>query len=305
MAATLWDSFDHLLADAEENFLNYHFDRAVEQWQNYYRITAKVEYQKILKEITQNWDEKAYLNIPSSQRLFKQFLELRSKLFAREISNYTFNLYQQLLLKIYRKRFRAQSYRDNSLESAVFEYLCGETDKAVGKLREVLLKDPESSIARSFLSAALLDKHEQSAAVAVLSQNLFLSADQLDENDLHLSQFKMLLGRLHTTSGNRQEAAWLLTFEAWYRNYLIIEQDPVFFRLMQKKESNERILQVKYYNYERYRHFVRCLFMAEYARLYHKQNKGLIAEQENYMSRLDTLLFARYRRKRKPLLLKV
>jgi hypothetical protein len=68
---------------------------------------------------------------------------------------------------------------------------------------------------------------------------------------------------------------------------------------MQQKERSERILQVKYYVSEKYRHFIRCLFIAEYVRQFLQNEKGIIWEQEAYMEKLDNILFERYRKKRK------
>ncbi len=299
MTATLWDSFDDLLARAEEYFLDFDFDNALTQWKKYYSITAKQEYRGIIDEISQNWDYDIYTNISSLSRLFQIFMELRNKVFQKKLSNYTFNLYKKLLLKIFKNKFFEESRLDVSIESGVFEYLTGEYDFAINKLERVLSKDAGLVQARSYLGAAYLAKHEQRLAVSALTKNLFLAADKLYEEDLYLSQFKLLFGRFYTSAGNREEASWLLTFEAWYRNFLVIEEDKTFFLLIQRKESNERIIQVKYYNHERYRHFVRCLFIAEYCRLYLAKNIGIIIEQENYMAKLDSNLFARYRRKRR------
>jgi hypothetical protein len=299
MPATLWDSFDNLLIKAEESFLDFDIENALQQWEKYYSITAKQEYRTVIDEITQNWDKDTYINIPSLSRLYQIFIDLRGKISQKKISNFTFNLYKKLLLRIFQNQFSETSRLEVTLEAGVFEYLSGEYDLAVNKLERVLQKDAGQVHARIFLGAAYLAKHEQRQAVSALTKNLFLSADQLYEDDLYLSQFKLLFGRLFASAGNREEASWLLAFEAWYRNFLVIDEDNEFFLLIQRKESSERIIQVKYYNYERYRHFVRCLFMTEYFRLYLPKNKGSIIEQENYMARLDSNLFARYRRKRK------
>jgi len=135
-------------------------------------------------------------------------------------------------------------------------------------------------------------------AVSVLTENLFLAADKLPEEALYLSQYKLLFGKLYSDCGNREEAAWLLVFESWYRNYLVFTENNRLFKVIQHKESTERIIQVKYYTHERYRHFVRCLYLADYTRHFQKEQRGLIHEQENYMQKLDRELFARYRKKR-------
>ena len=301
MANTLWDSFDILLSKAEEDFLAFNFQSAVEQWQKYYKITARTEYEKIITEIAEHWQEELFKNISALDQLFKIYSELRSLWLRKEISNYTFKLYKRLLLKIYDERFAGQAAAEISLEAGVFACLKAEYNKSVEILIKVIKKDPSSWQARIFLGAAYMELHEPRSAIAVLSQSLFLAADQIFEQDLYLSQFKMLYGKLNASATHRNEAAWLLVFESWYRGYLILEEDQDFFLLMQHKEANERILQVKYHQYERYRHFVRCLFLADYSRLYHLHNKGLVAELENYMAKLDPFLFKRYRRKRKEL----
>ena len=87
-------------------------------------------------------------------------------------------------------------------------------------------------------------------------------------------------------------------FEAWFRNWIVLLEDNEFFQVMQQKERSERILQVKYYTSEKYRHFVRCLYIAEYVREFLPKEKGIIWEQEAYMEKLDANLFQRYRNPR-------
>ncbi len=299
MSATLWDHFNYLLDEAEEKFLNFKFQEAVELWQKYYAITAKVEYEKFITEIVRLWDEEKFSAIPSLSRLFERFVELRKKRYEKQISSFTFDLYKRLLVKIYREQFQYAAQNEVSLEAGIFEFLSGSYDSAIEKLEQVVADDPEALMARVFLGHAYMAIKDSKQAIAILTQNLFLAADELQEQDLYLSQFKLLLGRLHTTTGTPREALWLLTFESWYRNYLIINEDLPFFRLMQQKETSERILQVKYYAYERYRHFVRSLFIAEYIRNYDKTNTGILLEQENNMAKLDATLFERYRKKRR------
>ncbi len=299
MTATLWDNFERLLHDAEKQFLDFHFSEALDLWRNYYRITARVEYETIIREIAESWDEETYTQVPSLSRLFSLFMELRSKRLKNEIGAYTFTLYKNLLIKIYREQFRFTAQNEMSVDAGVFEYLSENYESAAAILQEIVQQNPEQLIARIFLGYAYEALKDHQSAITVLSQNLFLAADELQKDELYLSQFKMLAGRLHSQTGNWRETAWLLTFEAWYRNYLIIKEDLTFFRIMQQKENNERILQVKYYAYERYRHFVRSLFLADYTRLYDKKNRGFISEQEANMAKLDSRLFARYRKKRK------
>ncbi len=300
MSATLWDSFEDILSEAEELFLGFHFDEALEAWEKYYKITAKKEYGEIIAQITENWDDKRFTKIDSLSSLYTIFNDLQTKRTQNKINRYTFELFKKLIIRIYKQRFRSNSPQEG-LEAGVFDYLSGDFASAQKKLQQILEQDVENVQARIYLGFTYLDQHDQKTAVAYLSENLFLAANALPEDAFYLSQFKLLFGKLHSDSGNRDEAAWLLTFESWYRGYLIFTENPRFFRVMQQKESNERIMQVKYYSYERYRHFVRCLFIADYTRHFHPDQTGLIHEQENYMLKLDRELFARYRKKRREL----
>ncbi len=298
MAATLWDSFDNLLEEAENHFLNFRRDEAMKAWDSYYNITARQEYQTIGEEVKQNWDEARFVNVGSLSQLYIILLDMQNKRTEKQISRYTFDLYKKLIIRIYNSHFKSLVTDTSGLESGIFDYLCGNYQVAIDKLSKILEDDIENLQARIYLGYAFMDSHEQKSAISILSENLFLAADQFPEEALYLSQFKLLFGKLYSEHGSKKEAAWLLTFESWYRNYLIFTENKRFFRLMQQKESNERILQVKYYSHERYRHFIRCLFVADYTRQFHKENRGLIQEQENYMQKLDRELFARYRKKR-------
>ena len=299
MSATFWDSFDHLIKQAENEFLNFHYDKAVEAWQNYYKITAKKEYQHIIKELNNTWSAETFKDIPSLQRLFSLYQTYRDKFNNKEISHFTFQLYKKLLIKLYEQNFQNIARNELTTEAGVFEYLAGNYQAAVSILTSVIESDQESMMARTNLGFALLALKDQREAIAILSQNLILNAEKLNEDDLYLSQFKLLYGKLFSSLGNSEEAAWLLPFESWFRNWLIFDEDKLFFDLIRKIETNERIVQVKYYSYERYRHFARCLYIAEYARQYLKKETGLVLEQENYMEKLDGHLFERYRKKRK------
>ncbi len=300
MSATLWDSFEDIISEAEEHFLNFRFDKAIQAWEKYYKITAKTEYKKNITQITQNWNEERFTKINNLSGLYSIFNELQTKRAQNEMERYTFELYKKLIIRIYNQRFRNNSPNEG-LEAGIFDYLSGNFEPAEKKLRAVLEKDIENIQARAFLGFNYLEQHDQKKAVSCLSENLFLAANKLSEDALYLSQFKLLFGKLHSDRGNRDEAAWLLTFESWYRGYLVFTENPQFFRIMQQKESNERIIQVKYYSHERYRHFVRCLFIADYSRHFQSNQHGLIREQENYMLKLDRELFARYRKKRREL----
>lgn len=299
MDATFWDSFDHLLKQAENEFLNFNYDKAVKTWQNYYKITAKKEYLNIVKELDNTWSADKYTNIPTLQHLFNLFQIYNEKFHKKEISNYTFQLYKKLLIKIYKQNFQTTAQNELTTEAGVFEFLAGEYQTSISILNSVVESDQESMIARIFKGYALMALKDQRSVIAILSQNLVLNASKLQTDDLYLSQFKMLYGKLYSTYNNADEAAWLMSFESWFRNWLIFDEDKLFFNLIRKKETNERIVQVKYYSYERYRHFARCLYIAEYVRHHLKKETSLVHEQEKYMAKLDGHLFERYRKKRK------
>ncbi len=297
--ATLWDQFDFLLKEAESAFANMQFDEALAKWEEYYKITARTEYSQIYDEIKRLLQELNPRDIEYADVLLAQFRKIRRRFFERQIHKYTYDLFLELLKKIYSDRFRRQEDAPLLLHG-VFHCLLRDYPAAEVFLKKHLEKDFSSVEARVFLGHVYMQTERQREAIALLTQNLFLAADQLYEDDMYLSQFKLLFGRLFTQTGRRDAALWRLVFEAWYRNFLVIEENPRFFKLMVQKEQNERIIRVKYTAAERYRHFARCLFVAEYARFVLKNKPGLIEDQEAYMEKLDAALFARYRRKRKP-----
>jgi hypothetical protein len=299
MSATFWDSFDNLLKQAENEFLNFNYDKAVAAWQKYYKITAKKEYLNIVQELDNTWSADIFTDIPTLQRLFTLFQAYKDKFNKKEIGNYTFQLYKKLFIKIYKQNFQSTAQNEVTTEAGIFEHLAGNDQTATGILTTVIESEPESMLARIYLGHAMMAVKDQRGAISILSQNLILNADKLRADDLYLSQFKMLYGKLYSSFSNAEEAAWLMPFESWFRNWLIFDEDKVFYDLIRKKETNERIVQVKYYSYERYRHFARCLYIAEYARHHLKKETGLVLEQEKYMARLDGHLFDRYRKKRK------
>ncbi len=301
MSATFWDNFDHLLGEAETAFLNEDIDGALDKWLTYYKITALSEWQENAVEIKEIWEDNKAKHIESPDELFKLWKNIRRLEVNNKISRYSRNLFIRYIVNVYNERFHNRSDTLKKEQIGVFEFLAGNYEEAADLLRERLRNNSDDVISRIYLGWCYLEQKEQKSAVAVLTQNLFLAADELAENDLYLSQFKMLYGKLHSQRTNHQEAAWLLTFESWYRNWLFLEEDESFYQIMRQKEIDERIFQVKYYLHERYRHFVRCLYIAEYNRRFNKKNVGPILEQENYMQRLDPLLFEKYRKKRKAL----
>ncbi len=299
--ATLFDVFDDILKEAETDFYQYRFDRALEKWQNYYKITAKVEYNLIIKEIQKLIQEIHPQKVQGLADLHRQFRLLRQRFQEKQIHPYTYRVFSKLLTNFYEQQFKRDASNEEALAHGIFHYLLGQHQQAQNFLQHHLQQDPENLEARIFSGLIFLQQGEPKKAVAILTQNLFLAADQLYEDDLYLSQFKMLFGRLHSDTGRKNVALWLLAFEAWFRNYLVFEPDETFFNIMIRKEQNERIIRVKYTLAEKYRHFVRCLYIAEYSRLFIKTNKGMINEIEKYMEQLDTALFKRYRKRRKPL----
>jgi hypothetical protein len=301
MSATFWDNFDHLLSEAETAFVNGDIDGAAEKWNAYFKITALSEWQEIAEEAKKIWIENRARQIASLDDLYTLWEKIRRLEIDNKISRYCRNLFIRYITNTYKERFAEAAGSGEKGKIGVFEYLCGNYSEASALLKENLQKNVADVSSRIYLGWCYLEQKDQKSAIAVLTQNLFLAADELTEDDMYLSQFKMLYGKLHSQRANHQEAAWLLTFESWYRNWLFLEEDESFYQLMRQKEIDERIFQVKYYLHERYRHFARCLFIAEYNRQFNKKNQGPILEQENYMQRLDPQLFEKYRKKRKAL----
>jgi hypothetical protein len=301
MPATFWDNFDHLISEAESTFLQGDINGAVEKWKAYFKITALREWQDIANEVQELWLENRAGDVTSTDELFELWEKIRKQDVENRISNYSRNLFIKYIAKIYTEKFKNSNLAADSAKNGILEYISGDYTKAVELLKENIKRDKTNISSRIYLGWSYLKLKEQKTAITILTQNLFLSANELTEDDLYLSQFKMLFGKLHSQRSNKQEAAWLLTFESWYRNWLFFEKDESFYQLMRQKEIDERIFQVKYYLYERHRHFVRCLFIAEYNRQFNKKNVGSILEQENYMQRLDAQLFEKYRKKRKAL----
>jgi hypothetical protein len=299
MIATLWDSFDRMLEEAESYFLNFQYNKALETWEHYFKITAKQEYKNIVAEFRKTWDENKFTNVDSVYNLFQLLQNQKRQYTKKEISTYTYQLYRKLIIKIYKEKFRNNQDEKSSLEFGVFEYLAGNQSDAIKIFQEIIGRQPENIQARIYLGHAYFTQKDQRSAIATLSQNLVLDAIQILEDDLYLSQFKLLFGKLYSTHGNLAEASWLMAFESWYRNWLIIDEDPQFFKVIRNIETGDRIVQVKYYAWERYRHFTRCLYIAEYVRHHLKGKSGMVEEQEHYMQRLDRALFERYRKKRK------
>ncbi len=299
--ATLFDVFDSIREEAEEAFYQHNFELALEKWQEYYKVTAKVEYNLIIKEIKNLLHDIHPEKTHSLFDLHKHYRYLRQKYSDKQIHPYTYSIFVRLLTNLYQNQFKKVLPDDNFLIHGIFCFLSGKHEEALTLLKQQVEAEPENIEPRIFLGHVYLHMERQKETVSILTKNLFLAADQLFEEDLYLSQFKMLYGRLHSETGRKNVAMWLLAFEAWYRNYLIFEEDETFYKIMLKKEQNERIIRVKYTLAERYRHFVRCLYLAEYSRQFIKTNKGMINELENYMEQLDGAHFIRYRKKRKPL----
>jgi hypothetical protein len=187
------------------------------------------------------------------------------------------------------------------LATGVFCYIEKRYDKSKENLSVVLNQQADNLLARIFLSKCCFAKGEEDQGTGYLSQALFLGGNEILVDDVGSTPIRNLYGRLKSLHGKGETGVWLVPFEAWHRNWLVWIEDITFFQIMQQKERNERILQVKYYTSEKYRHFIRCLFLAEYVRQFLPKEKGIIWEQEAYMEKLDQTLFNRYRKRRQPI----
>ncbi len=293
---SLWSSFDNLLSDAEKYFQEQDFDRAMELWREYASITGMPKWLKTVEEIRNLIREFS----PSTQPeiLFDRWLVLRTRLLRHEISIYSFELSERLYADLFLNSKQTVSY---DLATGIFCFVAGRNENAIANLKEVILEKPDNLLARFYLSRCFYKAGEEETGLGYLTQTLFLGGNELFVEDIDVLRLRNLYSRLRALHGKGEVGVWLAPFEAWYRNWLKWQEDEPFFNIMQMKERNERILQVKYYTAEKYRHFIRCLYIAEYVRLFMKREKGIIWEQEAYMEKLDSSLFQRYRKKRRPI----
>ncbi|MGD9897654.1 MAG: hypothetical protein AB7T22_00880 [Calditrichaceae bacterium] len=293
------DEPEYLLKEAEELFLNFEYDDAFSKWRLYLNEGEDEELLKFVNEIIFSWEEESFLDIHDLSGLFEIWSRQRGRYRSERISKLTFALLERLLTKIYQKRFQEHAKKEYTITSGIFEYLSNDPDSAIPRLTRAVTDNSEDTLAKSYLGLAYYAKNDHRSAMIYLSQNLFLDAGNLAADDFFEPQIKLIYQDLFSIRKNKKISAWLTVFESWFKDLLIFRDEPHFFILMQQKERNERILQVKYYPHERYRHFIRCLFVAEYGRLFRRKETDLVLEQEHYMEKLDRQLFARYRQKRK------
>lgn len=293
------DEQEKLLKEAEKLFLNLDFDGALSKWRLCLNKSENEQLRNFVNEILFSLEDKSLLDIRDLSVLFKIWVEQREKYRSERIGQPAFALLERLLVKIYRERFQHLAKKEYTVEAGIFEFLMNDPDSAIPRLNRAVSDNIEDSLAISYLGQAYHAKNDLRSAMIRLTQNLFLNAENLSVEDIFEPQIKSIYQELIRIRKNRKISAWLTVFESWLKDLLIIRDDPSFFRLMQHKEQTERILQIKYYPHERYRHFMRCLYMAEYGRMFKHQVTDLVIEQEHYMDKLDRQLFARYRQKRK------
>jgi len=273
-------------------------DKAGACWMEYYSITAHQEYKDFAEEIRKNWPDELTFDSSLSE-LANIWYRLWQQNRAKKLSPKIFLLYQELLVA----RFAGQTQEESqpiSLQNGIFYYLAGDLKKAQPILKEISAGEPDNFLASLFLARSYAAFGERQAATSALTELLCLSADQLLEEDLVFNQFKNLYSSIFQETGQRAESGWRTAFEAWYRNWLVFLPNEKFYKLMILNEQNERIFRVKHYRHERYRHFVRCLYVVEYSRRNVKKNQIIIDELEATMKTIDTNLFTQYLRKRKP-----
>jgi hypothetical protein len=295
---SIWGSFESLLSEAERDFFNHHFEVAIKKWQEYARITGVAAWNKISNDLINLI--RTFETIPgsNSDKYFELWLQLRNRIKQNNIGYYVYNIMEKLYAQDF---FNTKSTLSFDLATGIFCFIENRIDNALTNLEYVLNQQPDNLLARIYLSKCYFIQKDENKGISYLSQALFLASDNLLVDDIIPEKIRNLYGRLSILYGKSGIGIWLLPFESWYRNWLIIQEDKNFFRVMQHKERNERILQVKYFLSEKYKHFIHCLFMAEYARQFLPKEKGIIWEQEAYMEKLDAAIFQRYRKKRKPL----
>ncbi len=293
------DGPEYLLKEAEALFLNFEIDEAISNWRLYLNKGENEELRKFVNEIIFSLEEESFADINDLSGLFEVWLRRRGRYQSERIGKAAFALLEKLLTKIYQERFQKQAKKEYTLTSGIFEFLSNDSDSAIPRLNRAVTDNVEDMLAKSYLGLAYYSKNDPCSAMIYLTQNLFLNAENLTEDDFFEPRIKSIYQELFSIRKNKKISAWLTVFESWFKDLLIFRDEPNFFIVMQHKERNERILQVKYYPHERYRHFMRCLFVAEYGRLFRRKETDLVLEQEHYMEKLDRQLFARYRQKRK------
>lgn len=292
----LWSNFNNMLSDAEQKFFASEYAQALELWQEYAKITGSTRWKKIADEI--DGLIKEFQESPTdAEGVFAAWINLRGRMKDNSVNTYSFQVMQKFYAKWFLKLKQTVGY---DLATGIFCFIDDKNDYAIDNLKIAINHKQDSVLGRIYLSKAYFKSGNEPAGLARLTQSLFLAANELIEEDFGIDAVKNLWQKLNGLHGKNEVAAWLTTFETWHRGWLAWHDDRQFFQLMQFKERNERILQVKYYLSEKYRHFMRCLYIAEYVRLYLPKERGIIWEQEAYMEKLDKTLFERYRKKRKP-----
>ena len=295
---SIWSSFDDLVEEAERTFFDHHYENAIKKWQDYAQITGAPSWQQAADDLKRLITEYLSAQITDPQQLFESWLNLRKQMNENQLSSYAYNIMQRLYAKIFLAAKQTVSF---DVATGIFCFIEKRYDTAKENLTDVLLRKPDNLLARIFLSKCHFVLGDEEKGMAFLSQTIFLGGNEILSEDIGSPQIRNLFGRLRSIHGKGEVGVWLAPFEAWYRSWLVWVEDTPFFQVMQQKERNERILQVKYYASEKYRHFVRCLYIAEYVREFLPKEKGIIWEQEAYMEKLDANLFQRYRKKRKPI----
>jgi len=294
---SLWSTFENLVNDAEKQFFEHNFKDALKLWQEYARITGAQNWMRIYEELNYLVQEFQSANLKEAGEIFEEWLRLRNKLKHSQLSSYAFHIFERLFARLFLANKSVVSF---DLATGIFCHVEKRYEKAKENLNVVLNHQPDNLLGRIFLSKCYFALNEDDKGTAYLTQAMFLGGNEILHDDVGSMQLRSLYGKLKSTHGKGEVGVWLVPFEAWFRNWLVWIEDISFFQVMQQKERNERILQVKYYASEKYRHFIRCLFIAEYVRQFLPKEKGIIWEQEAYMEKLDSNLYERYRKKRKP-----
>ena len=295
---SIWSSFENLVEEAENRFFNHDYQGAIKAWENYARITGAPNWQQAASDLGQLITRYLSNKEAEPQYWFENWLQLRQLMNQNKLNSYAYHIMQRLFARIFLATKQTVSF---DLATGIFCFIEKRYDAARENLSVVINHEPDNLLARIFLSKCGFVMNETEQGTAYLSQVIFLGSNEILEEDIGSEQIRNLYGRLRSIHGKGEVGMWLVPFESWYRNWLFWIEDTPFFQVMQQKERNERILQVKYYASEKYRHFVRCLYIAEYVRQFLPKEKGIIWEQEAYMEKLDANLFLRYRKKRKPI----
>jgi hypothetical protein len=295
---SIWSSFENLVEEAEHKFFNHDYEGAIQSWENYARITGSPIWQQAAGDLRQLISKYLSNKNEEPQQWFETWLHLRQLMNQNKLNSYAYHIMQRLFARIFLATKQTVSF---DLATGIFCFIEKRYETAKENLSVVINHEPDNLLARIFLSKSCFVMDEEEQGTAYLSQAVFLGSNEILEEDIGSEQIRNLYGRLRSIHGKGEVGMWLVPFESWYRNWLSWIEDTPFFQVMQQKERNERILQVKYYASEKYRHFVMCLYIAEYVRQFLPKEKGIIWEQEAYMEKLDASLFQRYRKKRKPI----